>query len=147
MNRTEKAIQNFQSGFNCSQSVLSVFTPELGIDTATAMKLSSGFGAGMGRLGETCGAVTGAFMALSLKYGNSDPEEMSEKEEAYRKIQEFHARFLEIHKTSRCLELINCDLKTEEGQVYFQKNNLFEDVCMKCIQTSVGLLEEIMNES
>jgi C_GCAxxG_C_C family probable redox protein len=144
MKKTEKALSYFESGLNCSQSVLSVFALELGIDTPTAMKLSSGFGAGMGRLGETCGAVSGAFMAISLKYGNSTAAETDKKEKAYQVIQDFHEKFRQIHHTSRCGELINCDLKTEEGQFFFQKNNLFEEVCMKCIETSVGLLEELL---
>ncbi len=58
MNSTaETASEKFLSGFNCAQSVLWTFAPRLGLDPDTALKIACGFGAGMGRREEVCGAV------------------------------------------------------------------------------------------
>ena len=69
MSKVDEAIECFYSGYSCSQAVLSAYCEDLGLDKETAMKISCGFGAGMARLGATCGAVTGAYIAIGLKYG------------------------------------------------------------------------------
>ncbi len=51
-------------GFNCAQSVICAVAPELGLDAHTVFALAEGFGAGMGGMSETCGAITGGVMAL-----------------------------------------------------------------------------------
>jgi C_GCAxxG_C_C family probable redox protein len=66
-----QALENFKNGYNCAQSVLSVLAPDLGLHQDTAMKLSSPFGSGIAYMQETCGAVTGALMAIGLKYGKT----------------------------------------------------------------------------
>lgn len=68
MSKIEEVINTFNSGYNCSQTVISVFCKGIDIDRETALKISSGFGGGM-RKGEVCGAVTGAIMVLGLKQG------------------------------------------------------------------------------
>ena len=68
----DKAQTNFKSGFNCAQSVFAVFAEELGLDLETALKISQGFGGGMGRQREVCGCVSGMIMAVSLLEGSSD---------------------------------------------------------------------------
>ncbi len=68
MDKEKKGIDCFKNGFNCSQSVLTAFAGDFDLDEVTALKVAGGFGAGMGRLMETCGAVSGAYMVLGLKY-------------------------------------------------------------------------------
>ena len=68
--KAEKAVEFFNNGYNCAQSVFCTYCEELGISKESAAKIAGGFGGGMGRLQEVCGAVTGAFMVLSLKYGS-----------------------------------------------------------------------------
>ena len=63
----------FKKGYNCSQSVFAAFCDETGLDMETALKIASSFGGGMGRLREVCGAVTGMFMVVGMKYGYTDP--------------------------------------------------------------------------
>ena len=67
MSHTDLALSRFSEGFSCSQSVLAAFAPELGLDADAALRVSAAFGGGMGRLGDTCGAVTGALMVLGLR--------------------------------------------------------------------------------
>lgn len=66
MSRADKAIDSFRAGNNCAQSVLLAFKDDFNFDENLASKISVGFGGGMGRLQEKCGAVTGAFMVIGL---------------------------------------------------------------------------------
>ena len=72
-NKAETAKRLFLSGANCSQAVIGAFQPECGIDFDTAMRIASGFGGGMGHTKNTCGAITGAVMALSAIVGRENP--------------------------------------------------------------------------
>jgi len=60
-------------------------------------------------------------------------------------VQEFNSNFVAIHKTTKCSGLLNCDLKTQEGQVQFHEKNLLEKVCEKCITDAIDILEDMMN--
>ena len=104
--KSEKAKELFKSGYNCSQSVLAVFAEELGLDFKTAMKISSSFGGGMGRMREVCGTVSGMFMAAGLMFGPSDNSDPKAKGELYKKIQELAKRFKEQNGTIICRELL-----------------------------------------
>jgi C_GCAxxG_C_C family probable redox protein len=60
--RVERAQQLFREGFNCSQSVFAAFGDLYGVDRDMALKLSTSFGGGVGRMREFCGAVSGMCM-------------------------------------------------------------------------------------
>jgi len=77
----------FKKGYNCSQSVFAAFSDETGLDIETALKISSSFGAGMGRLREVCGSVSGMFMVVGMKYGYTDLSDKTVKAEHYKLIQ------------------------------------------------------------
>jgi C_GCAxxG_C_C family probable redox protein len=63
------ASERFEQGYSCSQSILSAFASQFGLAEEFAIKISSPFGGGIARQGETCGAVTGALMVLALEFG------------------------------------------------------------------------------
>ena len=71
MTKPDDAEQCFRSGFTCSAAVFSAFSEELGLDTDTARKIACGFGGGISHTGNICGAVSGAIMAIGLKYGKT----------------------------------------------------------------------------
>ena len=141
-----KAAELFWMDYNCAQSVLLAYSDVLQVDKETAINLSCGFGGGMGRLQETCGAVSAAYMIFGLANANSkdNPERV---EKTYGMVQSFHNRFTQQKGTTVCKTLINCDLNTEEGQSYFKTNNLKKEVCEGCISDSVKLINEIIRES
>lgn len=103
---SQKARELFKEGYNCAQSVFCTFAEELGIDFDTALKLSSSFGGGMGRMREVCGAVSAMFMVAGLKYGYTEPNNKKIKTEHYKRIQELAKRFKEKHATIICRELL-----------------------------------------
>jgi C_GCAxxG_C_C family probable redox protein len=145
MNKPDIAVNDiFKKGFNCAQSVFTAFSDDFGIDKETALRISGGFGGGMGRLQLTCGAVTGAFMVLGLKYGQVKPEDSAAKEKVYSEIQKFAKEFTAINKTTSCFELLNCDLKTEEGKLFFKDNDLHNKICAKCVKDAVLILEKML---
>ena len=98
------AEQNFEAGCNCAQSVLLAFSDLTGLDDKTALAISSSFGAGMGRLREVCGAVSGMFMVAGLLYGGKASQE--EKAAHYERLQLLAARFREKNGTYLCRELL-----------------------------------------
>ena len=105
-NHKEKAIQLFENGYNCAQSVFVAFCDITGLDEKTAASLSSSFGAGMGRMREVCGAISGMFMAAGILYGYSDPKANNEKAEHYARIQSLARDFKEINGSIICHELL-----------------------------------------
>jgi C_GCAxxG_C_C family probable redox protein len=129
-------------GFNCSQAVLSSYSDVLSFDKELALSVSCGFGAGMGRLQGTCGAVTGAYMVLGIYSSKKHKDNGDRKAHSYLMIQAFNKKFIEKHKTTDCEMLLNCDLKTEQGQLYFKNNNLLETVCKSCIKDAVQLIND-----
>ena len=144
MNKTEKAVRCFSNGFNCSQSVFSVFATELGLDKKTALKIGSPFGGGMACMAETCGAVTGAFMVIGLKYGKSKIGGDEAKKQTYDLVGEFVKRFKERNSTIVCRELLGCDIGTPEGSEIAREKNLFTVACPKFVSDAVEILEEIL---
>ncbi|MFT3780505.1 MAG: C-GCAxxG-C-C family protein [Nibricoccus sp.] len=136
----EPALEKFLSGYNCAQAVLYSACERLNFDKNMALRLSSGFGAGMARSQEVCGAVTGGIMALGLKYGRGDGEEKSKTEETYKRTRTFMSAFGEKHGSVLCRELIKCDLSTPEGQQYFKDNELLRKTCAVCVATAIDLV-------
>jgi C_GCAxxG_C_C family probable redox protein len=88
MNYQETAVSKFKEGYNCAQSVLFGFAEKLQISKDTALKISSGFGGGMGRKQEVCGAVSGGILVISLIYGRGENDGRQNQEITYSKVQE-----------------------------------------------------------
>ena len=105
-NHSEKAAELFVNGCNCSQAVFGAFAEDCGIDFETALKLSSSFGGGMGKLRETCGAVTGMFMVAGLLAGYSDTQDKDAKDNHYKLIQGLANEFKSVYQTYNCGELL-----------------------------------------
>jgi C_GCAxxG_C_C family probable redox protein len=140
----ENAIKSFKSGLNCAQSVLTAYSEKLSFDKGLATSISCGFGGGMGRLQETCGAVTGAFMVIGIYNCQKYSDNRERKEKTYAMEQDFNKKFIAENKTTNCRSLLNSDLKTKEGMQYITDNNLFETVCKKCIIDSVKIIDELI---
>ena len=144
-NRTEIAVSKFSEGYNCAQSVFYSFCDTLQFDKNTALKIACGFGAGMGRKEEVCGAVSGGIMVIGAKYGRGERDDRTATELTYRKTRELMDRFEKKHGTFICRKLLNgCELTTEEGQKHFKEHNLSDTICQPCVQSVVEILDSIM---
>jgi C_GCAxxG_C_C family probable redox protein len=118
----------------------------MNLDNDLVLSVSCGFGGGMGRLQETCGAVTGSFMVLGVQTCKKYRENKERKEKTYEKIQEFSRKFKQLNGTTDCIDLLKCDLKTEEGNTYAKDHNLFGTICEKCISDSIMIIEQLTNK-
>jgi len=99
MSKADRAAELFATGACCSQAVFCAFAEDFGMDLETAMKVSAGLGGGVGRMREVCGVVTGATLALGLKYG-------PDKAAVYPHVQDFCAKFKEECGSVVCRELL-----------------------------------------
>jgi len=98
----------FKTGANCAQAVFGAFAEELGLDAETAQKVSAGLGGGVGRLREVCGAVTGATLALGMKFG-------PDKANVYPRVQAFAEKFRAECGSIVCRELLEGTGATQGG--------------------------------
>jgi C_GCAxxG_C_C family probable redox protein len=143
--KSDAAVAVMDAGGNCAQAVLSVFCAALGLEKGTALRIASGFGAGMAREQEVCGALTGGIMAIGLKHGQERAGDKEAKEKTYALTRELLARFRSQFGACRCLDLLGgCDLKTEAGQKRFSDEGLLDKVCHACVRGAVRVLEEIL---
>ena len=145
MERSEQARDLFLSGHNCAQSVVLSFADDLKFSQELGLKMAAGFGAGMGRQQETCGAVTGAIMVLGLLKGEQVNNNDELKTHAYGAVKELVKGFEEEFQTTRCRDLIGCDLNTPEGSAQFEKENMMETVCAVCVEKAVAIVESMTN--
>jgi C_GCAxxG_C_C family probable redox protein len=139
------AAERFAAKFNCAQAVFSAFAPALGINDADALRIATAFGAGMGRQQEVCGAVTGAYMAIGAKYGMTTPAHTDAKENTYALVNEFSAKFRELHGSTICLDLLGCDMSTEEGRNEIAARDLHTTVCASCVRDACGILDTMLS--
>jgi C_GCAxxG_C_C family probable redox protein len=143
--RSDVAVTKFLSGYNCAQAVLYSFCDDLRFDKDTALRLACGFGAGMARRQEVCGAISGGIIAIGLKHGRGEGQDPAVTEETYRKVRDLMSRFESKHGTCICHKLLNgCDLSTPEGQRYFKENDLLNKTCKGYVRTVVETLEDIL---
>jgi len=140
----DRAMELFNNGYSCSQAVIGAFCDEIGMDFDTAMKLSSSFGAGMGRLREVCGAVTGMFMVAGLLYGFSDPSNKEKRIEHYKLIQSLAQQFKEANGSIICKELTGLSTDTnrlipEERKGEYAK----KPSCVEMVGQAAAMLEQL----
>ena len=88
----------FKEGCNCSQAVFAAFSKELGLSKEFALKLSSSFGGGMGRLREVCGAVSAMELVAGALKGYSNISDKKIKDEHYRLVQKLANEFKEKYE-------------------------------------------------
>jgi len=146
MNKVESAVFSFNNGFNCCQSVLLAYCQEFGLDSQVASKLSTGFGGGMGRMAGVCGAVTGAFIVLGLKYGKMRAEDNEPKQKTYKLVRKFAEKFKARNDSIICKDILECDISTRQGLRIAREKALFSKVCPRFVQDAAEILEEMLRD-
>ncbi|WP_448536258.1 C-GCAxxG-C-C family protein [Pseudothermotoga sp.] len=136
---TEKALELFEQGFNCAQSVFAAFAPSFGLDEPTALKIAAAFGGGMSRCGSVCGVVSGALIGLSMNRMDKDA-----REQLYAISKGFVQRFKSEHGSILCTDLLGCDVSTEEGLKKAREENIFRTVCPEYVKQATQILREIL---
>jgi C_GCAxxG_C_C family probable redox protein len=95
-------------------------------------------------MGETCGAVTGAFMIIGLKYGKTKAEDDDARDKTYELAGKFVAKFKDRHGPIVCRELLGCDLSNPEGLKTAREKGLFDTLCPQLVRDAADILEEIL---
>lgn len=141
-----KAMALFREGYNCAQSVFLAFADKYPIEEETALKLSSSFGGGMGRLREVCGAVSGMFMVAGVLYGYDSPTAYEAKKEHYERIQELARDFSEQNGSIVCRELLGLERKADtpvpekRTEDYYKKRP-----CEQLVGMAAAIMEQYIN--
>jgi C_GCAxxG_C_C family probable redox protein len=143
MSKEEIAQNIFKNGFNCAQAVLTTYCSKYNLDENIAKKLSCGFGAGCARRSLTCGAVSGAYMVIGLKYGKVKQEDEGARDLTYKKINDFSDYFISINNSINCKELLGIDLATTEGQTFFNENDLLNQKCTNYVKDACIILDKM----
>ncbi|NLT40812.1 MAG: C_GCAxxG_C_C family protein [Clostridiales bacterium] len=141
----KKALEMYLKGFDCSQVVLSSVAEQLGIDKQTAMRVASAFGGGMGR-GDTCGCVTGALMALGLKYGFYEDNDEEGQAAIKEKKEEFERRFTEQFGALHCRDLLGGDVSVPEERAALETEGTIMNRCPGFAAGAVRILEDMLED-
>ena len=144
MSKITTSVDRFLNGNGCSQAVLTQFSEQFGLDQLTALKISSGFPAGMQMAG-ICGAVTGAYMVLGLKFADQDSVQSAGRARVYEAVAEFNRRFKKSHRTLDCKDLLGCNIMTPEGKTTAKEENLFTTVCPKFVAEATLILQDMLD--
>ena len=139
--KAKDAVACFNEGFNCAQAVLSTYCEQFGLDRETALRVACGLGGGMGRLQETCGAVSGAYLVIGLKYGQSAKGDAAVKEKTYALVQEFARRFEAKNKSTNCRVLLGADLIGGDRQTASER---VKRICPQMVQDAAEILESLL---
>lgn len=128
---------------NCCQSTLTAFCEELGLDRNLALKLALGFGGGMGSMGKTCGAVTGAYMIIGLQQDLKAADADKIKERSRKLVRDFSRKFTDLHGSTECKDLLGCDLSQPGEREAARDKGLLDTVCPKLVHDAVEILENL----
>jgi C_GCAxxG_C_C family probable redox protein len=144
MTKSEDALASFRSGFTCSSAVFSTFSAELGLDPEAAKKISCGFGAGISKTGNICGAVSGAIMVIGLKYGKTKEGDDAATEKTRALVRKFMQEFTERHDSVNCTELLGYNLSKPEEYEKARDSKLFVTKCPELVGDAAAILEKIL---
>jgi C_GCAxxG_C_C family probable redox protein len=144
MTKSDQALSSFKKGFTCSSAVLSAFSEELGLDSGTAKKIACGFGAGISKSGNICGAVSGAILVIGLKYGKTKQGDDAATEKTRALVREFMQEFGQRHGSVNCTDLLGYNLSKPDEYVKARDSTLFVTKCPELVSDAAAILEKIL---
>jgi len=145
LNKAEEARKQFEKGFLCAPAVLSTYSEQIGLEKALALKVACGFGAGIGRMGRTCGAVTGAVMVIGLTHGQVNLADEESREKTYTLVKEFIDKFTALHGSIECRELIGYDLSDSGELKSARESGVFQSKCPGFVYDAARILEDVLH--
>jgi C_GCAxxG_C_C family probable redox protein len=143
MSDAEKAVELFRAGAACSQAVLATYGPRYGLAEDEALRVAAAFAGGM-RMGETCGAVTGAFMVLGLAHCTGESRKAEGRTGAYAAVIAFADAFKRRNGSLSCRELLGCDVSTPAGNQAAREQGLFGTTCPRLVRDASLILEQAL---
>lgn len=141
--RKEKARQLFLDGFNCSQSVATAYADAFGIDAETMLRLSASFGAGIGRMRKTCGAVCGMFFIAGLKTGTVRRDDREGKQHNYETVRSMADQFRLRNGSITCQTLLGLRQAEKSAAPSERTKEYYKSrPCLKMVEDACDIIEE-----
>jgi C_GCAxxG_C_C family probable redox protein len=134
----------FDQGYSCSQAVLAAFAGVFELPIDQALRLAAPFGGGISHTGQMCGAVSGALMALGLRYGATSGDDKVTKERMYRIAQAFQQQFTTRFGSVTCPGLLGVDISTPAGLAQARQQNIFKSICPGLVRAAAVMAAELM---
>jgi C_GCAxxG_C_C family probable redox protein len=144
MTRSDDAVASYGRRFTCSAAVFSAFSEELGLDSDTAKKIACGFGAGISKTGNLCGAVSGAILVIGLKYGKTVADDEAATEKTRALVRQFIREFKEKNGSVNCTDLLGYNLGNPEEFAQACDNGLFVTKCTPFVRNAADILDKIL---
>lgn len=144
MTNKEYALSLFKDGFCCSQSVITPYVEQWGLDRENFLKLTDAFGGGISGMANICGAVSGAIMAIGLKYGRTQSNDTEAKQKTRSLVNEFVKRYKDRYGFIECKHLLGADISTPEGRSLAKEKDLFDAKCPQLIEDAIDILNDIL---
>lgn len=142
--RQQRAEELFLEGYNCCQAVVLAFDDLLPVGRDELLALTSGFGGGMGRMREVCGAVSGMTILAGFISPGSDPSDKAAKTANYTLVQRFAASFREQKGSIICRELLGLRAEEKSAPEPSDRNPAYYHT--RPCQANVGLAARIVAE-
>ncbi len=131
-------------GFLCSEAVLLALSKTIGVENNIIPRIATGFGGGIGRHGEICGALSGAIMGLGLHFGRDHPSETAEDQSPYDYSHVIVNHFITRFGYIRCKDILGLDISCEEGVNQYRQDKLWETKCRDIIKIAAGLAYDVL---
>ena len=148
MQADEKALHYFHQGFNCAQSVFAAFADQVGLSEEAALRFSSAFGAGLGRMRGTCGAFSGLCMVAGFCKGNltGNPED---KEIIFSLTRELAEVFKKEFGSLNCRDLLQLDTEMEKSARPNERTSAYYAArpCERCVAFCASLAQKLIDDS
>lgn len=146
--RVQEAVDLFESGYACCQSVFATYADLFGLDRETALKLSGPMSAGIGRMREVCGTVSAMAMLTGLAMGFTGPEDGEAKQLSYEMVRNMSDHFKEEHGTIICRQLLGLPegVEREESAAPEARTAVYyaSRPCSGAVRTAAGLVEKFL---
>ncbi len=144
MSKAKEAKKQFEKGFSCAPAVFSTYSEQFGLEKELALKIACGFGGGIGRMGRSCGAVTGAVMVIGLKHGQADVADEESRQKTHKLAKELINGFTAVHGSIECRELIGYDLSNSDELKSARESGVIQNKCPRFVYDAARILEDVL---
>lgn len=141
--RPQYARERFLQSNNCAQAIMETYAPSMGMSIKDARRVSAAFARGMG-MGSECGAVTGAFMVIGMKYGKTRDDDSRADSETFKRMDRLVEEFRQRHEHIDCSSLLETDMSSKTGIIMASLKGHFKKRCPRFVESAAEILEEVL---
>ena len=139
----DEARRIFDSGLNCAESLLLVLSKHSDLDSRFIPRIATGFGGGIAKNGDVCGALSGAVMAIGLALGRDSPDQS--RDQCVTAVDQFYTDFVKTFGSCKCRELTHVDFKSPANSAISLKK-IHRECCTPIVEWAAKTASRIINE-